>query len=931
MHLCPAVPRLVLMTGRAIEPAGDILDPLMAGTALIVQGRCRGVMHGPRAVLGLARMANGAIEGQGIHADVAESAIARRRLGGTVMHERRTVDSGGLAAVAGGAVEAASDIIDTGMTAGAITRGRRGGGMVEGRNRLFIDGLGMAAFALLRRRHHNGIGPVINADHVAIEAGHPPGVLGRGRMVNVFGAEGMAAGAAGRFHDGGMAAVAGTIIDIGQPVVTSLGGGIRPPARMAAFTVDDRDDTSVTFGTVTAGRESCGVMLRGGVSGGPAGGSMTALAAAGGDDAGVTAIAAHRNSGVAQQVVVIGTDIGGPGVGGMTVGATAGTGHADVTDGTFLGLGGGGGVVLVTGVAGAPETVAVTAFASAGIDDAGVAGIAAHRNGGVAQQVVMIGTGVAGPGARGMAAGARGHTGQAGMAGTTFDAGGTSHVMVGRTGFAAVVAVLATAQSGHAAVAVGTGTVLREIRLMMLVLGVARAPGSGIVTARAAGDNRQGGMTGGTIPGLGRGRVVMLVTSVAVGPRGMATFTAAHRRQGGMAIDTGLAIDSGEIVMSIAGFPLVASLTAFGADHARMASGTGAVLRGGGGVMLITGAAGAPGTGAVAIVATFRGGDSAMAGIAVDRYGRIAQQIVMIGTDIDGPAFGGMAAGAGSRGGQTGMASAAFDTGGTSHVMMGGTSFAADMAGGAVILRIEGGMTEGTGPLRASGQRMMAATGIPLLRPVGRVVTAHTGGIAARRIAVTAGALQVRFHRHLIVMQIAGFPLVTILAIVFWHDARVTDAAFDARFCGDIVMAGGRFPLVTGMAVLLQGHAGMTSLTLLAGGGGLKMVAGAGVAILAPVFGVVATGAAGHWCHGGMTGIAADILGRGSDMVGGAGVAAVTALATIPPLQGGVAGTTVDGLGGGGFVMGGAQLALMTAGAIAEFTDAGVALGTIAA
>jgi len=123
----------------------------------------------------------------------------------------------------------------------------------------------------------------------------------------------------------------------------------------------------------------------------------------------------------------------------------------------------------------------------------------------------------------------------------------------------------------------------------------------------------------------------------------------------------------------------------------------------------------------------------------------------------------------------------------------------------------------------------------------------------------------------------------------------------------------------------------VADLTLLAGGGGLNMVPGAGIAVLGPVFAVVATGAAGHRRHGGMAGIAADILGRGGDMVGVAGIAAVTTLAAVPALQGGVTGATVDRLGSGGFVMGGAQLALMTAGAIGEFTDAGVALGTVAA
>jgi len=530
-----------------------------------------------------------------------------------------------------------------------------------------------------------------------------------------------------------------------------------------------------------------------------------------------------------------------------------------------------------------------------------------------------------------MAAHALAGPGQAGMAGTTFDPGGGGHVMMSRTGFAAVVAILTTAESGHAAVTVGTGAALGEIRLMMLVLGIARAPGSGVMTARAAVDGRKSGVTGNAITGLGRGRVMMLVAGVAVGPGGVAAGTAGHHRQGGMAIDTGLAVNGGEIMMAVPRFPLVAILTTLGAGHACVASGAGTVLGGGGGVVLITGAAGAPGARTVAIDAVFGGGDAAMAAVAVDRYGRIGEEIMVVGAGIDGPGGGAMAAGAGGGAGQAGVAGAAFDAGGAGHVVMGGTGLAADMAGGAILFRIEGGMTEGAGHPRFARQGMMAAAGIPLLGPGGRVVTAHTGGLAARRVAVTARAFQVRRDRHLIVMEIAGFPLVAILAIVLGHDACMADAALDARFRGDIVMARSRFPLMTDMAVLLQGHAGVTGLALLAAGGGLNVMAGAGIAVLAPVFGVVTAGAAGHRRHRGMAGIAADILGRGGEMVGGAGVAAVTALAAVASLQGGVTGATVDGLSGGGFVMRGTEFALMTAGAIAEFADAGVALGAIAA
>lgn len=477
-----------------------------------------------------------------------------------------------------------------------------------------------------------------------------------------------------------------------------------------------------------------------------------------------------------------------------------------------------------------------------------------------------------------------GNPGQAGMAGTTFDAGGGGHVMMSRTGFAAVVAVLATAKSGHAAVAVGTGSVLREMRLMVLILGISRAPGRGVVAARATVDGRERGMTGDAIPGIGRGRLVMLVAGAAVGPGPVATFAAGHYRQGGMTVATGLAVAGGEIMMGIPRFPLVAILTTLGVDHARVTDGAGAVLGGGGGMVLIASAASIPVSRAMAIDTGIGRGDSGMAGRAVDRYGRIAEQIVVIAADIGVPGVGGVTAGAGSRSTQTGMAGTAIDTVGGGHVVMGGTGIAADMAGVAVILGIEGSMTEGTGHLRAGGQGMMTAAGIPLRDPVGGVVAAHTGGIAARRIAVAPGAIQSGLTGHLVVMEVAGFSLMAILAIVFRNDAHMANTAFDARRGRDIVMAGSRFPLVTGMAVLLQGHTGMTDLTLLAGGGSLKMVAGASVTVLPPVVGVVATDAAAHRRHGGMTGIAADILGRGSDMVGGAGVAAVTTLATFPAL-----------------------------------------------
>lgn len=451
------------------------------------------------------------------------------------------------------------------------------------------------------------------------------------------------------------------------------------------------------------------------------------------------------------------------------------------------------------------------------------------------------------------------------------------------------------------------------------------------MTTRTAIDGRQRGVAGGAIPGLGRGRVVMLVAGAAVGPGGVTAFAAGHHRQSGMTVDTSVAVGRGEIVMGVAGFPLVAILTALRPNHGGMAGGAGAVLGGSGGVVLIAGIAAAPRRRAVAVNASISRGDSGVTTVAVDRYGRIIQQIVMIGANIGRPSIGGMTSGTGSDTGEAGVTGAAFDAGGAGHVMMGGAGLPADMTGGAVVLRIEGGMAEGTGYPRFRGQGMVAVAGIPLLGPVSRIVTADAGGIAARGIAVTPGAIQSGLSGHLIVMEIAGLPLVTILAAVLGNDAGMADAAFDARLGRDIMMAGSRFPLMTDMAVLLQGHAGMTGLAVLAGGGSLNMVAGAGIAVLPPVFGIVTAGAAGYRRHRGMAGIAADILGRGGDMVGGAGIAAVTALTAVPALQGGVTGATVDRLGGGGFVVGGAQLALMTAGAIGEFTDAGVALGTVAA
>lgn len=399
VHRGGTIPRLVLMTVGAVETVGDILDPLMAGTTLIVQGRCRGMMHGPRTVLDLGRMAARTISRRrAIHPEMARGTIAGRGLGSLMVHERRPVDAGGLGVVAGGAIEASGDAANTGVAGGTIPGCRRRQSMVKGGNRLPVDGLGMADFTLLRRRHLNGIASANHADGVTIETGHAPDIFRFRQVMDICAHEGVTADAAGGFLDPGMATVAGTIVGVRQPMVAGLGGGIRPPAGMAAFTVDNLDDTGMAFGTVAAGGKGRGVMLSGGVAGGPAAGSMTAFAAAGGDDAGVTAVAAHQNGGIAEQIVVIGTDIGSPGSGGMTIGATPGAGHADMADSAILGLGGSGDVVLITGVTGAPEPVAVTAFTAVGSDDAGVAGIAAHRYGGIRQQSVMVGAGVTHPG-----------------------------------------------------------------------------------------------------------------------------------------------------------------------------------------------------------------------------------------------------------------------------------------------------------------------------------------------------------------------------------------------------------------------------------------------------------------------------------------------------------------------------------------------------
>lgn len=45
MHGGGAVSRLALMAGGAIQTAGDPFDPLMAGTAIIVDGRSGGMVH----------------------------------------------------------------------------------------------------------------------------------------------------------------------------------------------------------------------------------------------------------------------------------------------------------------------------------------------------------------------------------------------------------------------------------------------------------------------------------------------------------------------------------------------------------------------------------------------------------------------------------------------------------------------------------------------------------------------------------------------------------------------------------------------------------------------------------------------------------------------------------------------------------------------
>jgi hypothetical protein len=460
---------------------------------------------------------------------------------------------------------------------------------------------------------------------------------------------------------------------------------------------------------------------------GPGAGRVAAFAAGGLDDAGMTGVAADHDRRVAQQVVVISTDIGGPGAGRMTIGTTTGARHPRMTYRTVLGPGRCGCMVLVTGIAGSPGSIAVTAFAASSIDDAGMAGVAADRYRWVIQEFMVIGAHIGSPGSRGMAAGTFGGTGQAIVASATFKTGsGLRIIMMEVSGVATVVAILTTAKTRHAGMTIGTATVLSRGGSMVLGVSGASRPGIGIMTVGTTGGIIQSGMALGTVPGCGRHGIVMLELSRAVSPGVVTAFAIAHHRHGGMAGITFGVVQIGVIVMRGTSIALVAILAAAGAGHRRMTDRTILSLGRCGCVVLVTRIASGPG--GVATCAASGFDDAGMAGITADRYHRIVQQFMVIGAHISSP---------GRRRVATrtlGCTSQAVVTGATfkarSYLSISVVSHACIAALVTVstgIFRIKGGMTGGTGDIAGRSQSMVTGAGIAIGRPEGGIMTAETG------------------------------------------------------------------------------------------------------------------------------------------------------------------------------------------------------------
>jgi hypothetical protein len=643
-----------------------------------------------------------------------------------MMHGRRPIDCGRLSTVASCTVEPTSNIADAYMAAGTVARSRRSRLMMESGDRLLVDRLGMAGFTLSRRGFQNDIGIVDKTHEMAIQAAQTPGIFSDGQVMPITRSEGMTAIAAGRLDNRGVTAVAAAIIGIGQTVMTAGSSGIRAPLGMTAGTTGDIDNAGVTFGAVARSGRSSAMMLRQSTAGGPAAGGVAAFAAGGFDDAGMTGVATNRDRWVAQQVVVIGTNIGGPGAGGMTIGTTTGARHPCMTYGTVFGLGRCGGMVLVAGITGRPGGIAVAAVTTNGVDHAGMAGVTAERYRRVIQEFMVIGAHIGSPGRCGMATGTIGGTGETVVTGATFKAGsGFRILMMEISGVTTVVAILTATETRHAGMTIGTATVLSRGGGMVLGVSTAGIPGIGIMTVGTTGGIIQSRMTLGTVPGCGSRGIVMLELSRAVSPGVVTAFAIAHHRHGGMAGITFAVVQIGVIVMCDTRIALVAILTAAGAGHRRMTDRTILSLGRCGSMVLVTRIASGPG--AVATCAASGFDDAGMAGITADRQRRVVQQFMVIGAHISSPGRRRVATCTLGGAGQTVVTGTTFKA--RSYLSISVVSHAritALVTIGTGIFRLKGGMASGTGDIACRSQPMVAGAGIAIGSPEGRIMTADT-------------------------------------------------------------------------------------------------------------------------------------------------------------------------------------------------------------
>ncbi len=405
VHGTAAITSLAHVTGGAIKVAGNLIDALVTLTTLIGHSRLSRMVHEGRTVIGLAGVAGSTIESCGIDCTMTINAGPGSGQSGCMVHVRTTVDFVGLVAVTGGAVEIAGNVADPHVTTGTVAKSCGSGHMMESRNFLIVDRLGMASLTRGCRGFLDDIRPVDDPHVMAIETAHAPGILGNSQVMNIARRERMTTGTACRLDDRGVTAAATAIVGIGQTVMTAGGGFICAPVGMATVTIGAKSNAGMTFAAVAGSSGSGGMMLREGAASSPGVIRVAAFAASRFDNAGVAGIAADRDRRIVQQVVVIGTNIGSPGIGRMAVSTTTRARHPCMTYGTLIGLRSGGGMVLVAGIAGCPITVPMATLAAGGLDNTGVTSVAADRHRRIVQQVVVVGTNIGGPGISRMAAG----------------------------------------------------------------------------------------------------------------------------------------------------------------------------------------------------------------------------------------------------------------------------------------------------------------------------------------------------------------------------------------------------------------------------------------------------------------------------------------------------------------------------------------------